>query len=412
MNIVHIPRRFVRHQWGGTETVILETCRQLQAQGHKASIVCPNALATTETEDMDGVPVQRFPYFYPYLRLPQGARVQMDAKGGNLFSFHLMRELSRRPGIDLFHLHTGKRLGGIGRYVARRRNLPYVISVHGGFLDVPDAERQAWTEPTSGAVEWGKLLGWWVGSRRVFDDAAAILCVGHAETEKMRQKYPDKRVVHVPNGVDWQRFERGDGAGFRTRYGIPFSRKVILTVARFDPQKNHALAIRILRRLVTQQPDAHLLWVGHVVNQGYYEELQRLLARDNLADRVTIVSNLDPKGQDLVDAYHAADVFLLPSLHEPFGMVVLEAWAAGKPVFATRVGGLAHLIEDGRTGVLFESDNDEEAVSKMADVSPDALARLGAEGHREALARYGWDAVASQVVGVYGEVVREHSLRH
>ncbi|RMG46940.1 MAG: glycosyltransferase family 1 protein, partial [Acidobacteria bacterium] len=124
MNIVHIPRRFTRQDWGGTETVVLETCKRLLRMGHRTEILCPNALAQNDYELIDGVPVRRVSYFYPYWRLRPEAKRQLDKKGGNLFSFALMKALWKYPHLDLIHLHTMKRLGGIGRYVARRRGIP------------------------------------------------------------------------------------------------------------------------------------------------------------------------------------------------------------------------------------------------------------------------------------------------
>ena len=95
-----------------------------------------------------------------------------------------MRRLSREPGLDLIHLHTGKRLGAIGRHVARKRRIPYVVTVHGGVLDIPDKEFATYLSPTEGCFEWGKLLGLLYGSRRVFDDADAIICVDASESGK------------------------------------------------------------------------------------------------------------------------------------------------------------------------------------------------------------------------------------
>ncbi len=83
----------------------------------------------------------------------------LDKKAGNLFSFSLLRALLSKKELDLIHLHTGKRMGGIGRYCAMKRNIPYIISLHGGNLAVPDDERETWVEPTKGKFEWGKYWG-------------------------------------------------------------------------------------------------------------------------------------------------------------------------------------------------------------------------------------------------------------
>ena len=107
MKVIHIPRRFTRSDWGGTETAVLELSKRTLAAGHDARILCPNALADEDSEIIDGVSVQRYPYFYPYIGLRNGARLQMDRKGGNLFSFPLMRALEQLTGARLGNLVVG-----------------------------------------------------------------------------------------------------------------------------------------------------------------------------------------------------------------------------------------------------------------------------------------------------------------
>lgn len=411
MKIVQVPRRFVKSEWGGTETVVLETCKRLLALGHHTEIFCPNALADREREIVEGVAVRRLPYFYPYWGLGGEARRQLDRKGGNLFSFALMRELMRCPALDLIHLHTAKRTGGIARYVARQRQIPYVVSLHGGMCDVPAEEAQSWTAPTKGTLEWGKALGWWVGSRRVLDDAAAILCVGQEEQRLIQERYPQRRVLYLPNGVDAERFARGDGQALRRRYGIPPQAYVVLTVGRIDPQKNQLFAVRSLPRMLELVPDLHLVFVGGAVDEVYRERLIREVRLRGVARRVTIAGGL--AGQELVDAYHAADLLLLPSIHEPFGIVILEAWAAGLPVLASRVGGVPAFVTEGRDGLLFAANDEGAFLRAFRALAMDreqscALADAGRTKTRE---QYTWDRIAGRLAAIYEEVVHDHSLR-
>jgi len=413
MKIIHVPRRFTRTEWGGTETVILETCKWLRKLGHEVEILCPNALAAAAEEEMDGVKVRRTPYFYPYFGLSREARRMLDLKGGNLFSFSLMRALKKAAGVDVIHAHTGKRLGGVCRHVARKRGIPYVMSLHGGALDVPAEEAATWTEPTRGAWEWGKALGWWVGSRRALDDAAAVICVGKREQEIMASRLPGHRVVYQPNGVDAARFAQGDGPRFRRARGIPDNASLILTMGRIDPQKNQKLALAILAQVMKAEPKARLALVGHVTNPAYRDEVAAQAGGEGLAGRVTLIEGLDGASQELVDAYHAADVFLLPSAHEPFGIVILEAWAAGRPVVATRVGGVPWFVADGQDGLLFESNDAQAGAAAVARLLKDkALAeRLASAGQRKAREEYGWEGIARRLAGLYEEVIRENPLR-
>jgi glycosyltransferase involved in cell wall biosynthesis len=405
MHVVQLARRFSRDSWGGTETVVLETSKRLVAFGHGCEILCTLATARDAEERVDGVLVRRFPYFYPSLGLSREAKAMLDQKGGSPFSFALLRALRRQPRLDLLHLHCSGRIGGIGRHAARQRGVPYVVSVHGGRLDVPAEELAAMAAPRRGSLDWGRALGAWVGSRRVFEDAGAIICVSRREQELMADAHPDRRVVYLPNGVDPSRFATGDGARFRRGLGVPAEARVLLTVGRIDSQKNQVLAVEALARLGASDPRLRLVLVGPPTSDAYLARVRERAAALGVLERVHVVPGLRPESEDLVDAFHAADVFLLPSVHEPFGIVVLEAWAAGLPVIASRVGGVPHFVQDGRDGVLFDPAGGAEAVAlahaRLHQLGPRALAEAG---RRKVLESYTWDAITRRLVDLYDEV--------
>ncbi len=407
MYVIQVPRRFVAHSWGGTETVVLETAKRLIGRGHRTAIYCSRALATRDREVIGGVPVRRFAYAYPYLGLSAAARRQLDYTGGNLFSWSLMAQLLVERGLDLLHLHTGKRLGGTVRTVARFRRIPYVVSLHGGVYDVPAAEAGRMTDPTRGAFEWGRVLGALVGSRRVLDDAAAIVCVGQREQAEAARRYPHKRVVYLPNGVDPAAFAHGDGPAFRRAHGIPLDAELLLTVGRLDPQKNQALLIDVLDRLRTRRPRLHVALVGAVTNEPYRATLEAAIAARGLGGRVTVVGGLPAGSPQLVDAYHAADVFVLPSQHEPFGIVVLEAWAAGRPVVASRVGGVPFFVTHGRDGWLFDSGAGAEAAEAVDGLlaNPERARAFAEAGQRLAASDYSWERITDRLLALYDEVL-------
>ncbi len=416
VHIIHIPRRFVVSHWGGSETFVAEVSRRLAGHGFDVNIFTSKALSTVTHEEYQGVPIHRFPYFYPYAGLSAHGKSLLDQKAGNLFSFSLLWALLFKKDLDLIHLHTGKRMGGIARLCARVRRIPYIISLHGGNLAVPEEERGTWVEPTRGLFEWGKLLGMLVGSRRVLADASAIICVGKDEYDAMVTRYPDATIEYLPNGVDIERFTTGDGKAFRDRYGIPQDRFVCLTMARLDVQKNQLGLIRQLPALIAKNPAVHLLLIGPATNREYADSLTRAAQQLGVSDHITVIEGLPYQGQDLVDAYKASSCFVLPSLHEPFGMVVLEAWASGLPVAVSQRGGLASLVTQETTGLFFdpeaEADEENSIASVIARLSLDRdLAKaLGEAGIREAVASYSWDSITSRLETIYQRVY-EHSIR-
>jgi glycosyltransferase involved in cell wall biosynthesis len=410
IHIVHIPRRFVESQWGGSETFIAEISQRLVGYDHQVSIYTSKALSARHEDTYKGIPIRRFSYFYPYLGLSAQAKTQLDQKAGNLFSFSLLRALLAKKELDLIHLHTGKRMGGIARYCALKRHIPYIISLHGGNLAVPQDERETWVEPTRGKLEWGKLLGYWVGSRKVLQEASAIICVGKDEYDAMTKRYPDKYIEYLPNGVDINRFSHGDGKAFRSEHGIPSDRFVCLTIARLDVQKNQLGLLGQLPELLQKNPKIHLLCIGPVTNRSYADSMKSEAIRLGVEDHLTIVEGLSYQDQSLVDAYHSASCFVLPSLHEPFGMVVLEAWASGLPVAVSHRGGLVALVEDAKTGLFFDPSAPVSDAQSIASVLgrlsldlplQETLAKAGLETATDS---YSWDSITTRLIAIYQRV--------
>lgn len=407
LKTIHIPRRFVTEAWGGTETVVLETCRRLPAHGVDSKIFCPAALSTPGQARINGVSVQRFPYFYPYIGLSSASAAALDLKGGNLFSVSLYRQLRKEPELDLIHLHTAKRLGGIGRSIARKRNIPYVISIHGGMIDVPTEEAATWTAPTAGTLEWGKLLGMMVGSRRVLDDADAIICVDGNEAVRMKNLYPHKRVEFLPNGVDPAPYQTGDGARFRRQHHMAPDQKIILNISRIDPQKNQKLAVDVLDRIRQAGENAMLVLIGPVTNTTYRAELENDIRDKGLSEHVLLIPGLPPGDPMLYDAYAAADTFLLSSTHEPFGIVILEAWAAGAPVVAASVGGVPDFTHHEQDVLRFQRNDAAEAARHTLTIlqNPDRAQALCEAGRKLVQVQYHWDTITQQLTDLYTDII-------
>ncbi|MBL9173776.1 MAG: glycosyltransferase family 4 protein [Verrucomicrobiales bacterium] len=404
--IVHVPRRFVAEDWGGTETVILEISRQQQAAGAAPVILTSMALATRREERIGGVPVRRFPYCYPYFGLSDADRAALDRKGGNLLSLSFFAALLRLPDVRLFHAHALKRLGGEVRTAARLRRKPFVVSLHGGVFDVPAAELGGMMKPIEGRWEWGKPFGALFGSRRVLEDADAVICVGQSELDKARGELGHDRVVYLPNGVDTARFATGNGRRFRERHGIPPESFLILSLSRIDPQKNQRLLLEAFARFRSMEPAARLLLIGPETHPAYAAALRDRIAELGLGGSAQLLPGLRNEDPALVEAFHAADVFVLPSMHEPFGIVVLEAWSAGTPVIASRVGGLKALVRDGETGLFVDGTGDQapEALAMLLQRvrSDEGLRRhLAESGRAEARAHYDWSRIARRLEEIY-----------
>jgi glycosyltransferase involved in cell wall biosynthesis len=404
--IIHVPRRFVAEEWGGTETVILEISRQQQRAGWRPEIHTSMALAAQRRHEISGVPVRRYPYCYPFFGLTAADRRSMDKKGGNLLSLSLFTYLLRVPDVRLFHAHALKRLGGEVRTLARLRRKPLVVSLHGGVFDVPASELETMLRPIVNKTEWGKPFGALFGSRRVLEEADQVVCVGQGELEKARGQLHHDRVVYLPNGVDTAKFAQGDGVAFRRQHGIGPDAFLLLNISRIDAQKNQLLLVEAFARVRASEPQAVLCFVGPETQPEYADRLRARITELHLEQGVKILPGMRNDDPSLVNAFHACDAFVLPSIHEPFGIVALEAWSAGRPVIASAVGGLKTLIAHDRTGLLFDP-NASDAPGQLAAAilrvhgSPDLAPALAAAGRAEARARYDWSVIAGQLEVIY-----------
>jgi glycosyltransferase involved in cell wall biosynthesis len=313
---------------GGLEHVVLDLAREGRRLGQRVEVLClerPGTLAARAGEM--GVPVYCV-HKRPGLRLGCTGRVKA-----------LLRE--RRP--DVVHTHQ---IGALfyGGPAARRAGVPVVVHTEHGKHYA--RRRTCW-------------LGWLAGRH-----AARFVCVSRdiADDVLAHRIVPRRKVVVVPNGIDTDRFRaaRDDGT-LRRELGIPAEAPVIGTVGRLTEVKRQDLLLRAFARVRQQLPAAHLLLVG---DGPLRAGLHRLAGELGLEGRVHFAGY-----QAEPERYLALlSAFALTSRSEGMPLAVLEAWAAGVPVVASRVGGLAELIEDGHTGLLFDRDDEAALAGALLQV--------------------------------------------
>jgi glycosyltransferase involved in cell wall biosynthesis len=161
----------------------------------------------------------------------------------------------------------------------------------------------------------------------------------------------------------------------------------------------------MLLELLARDSNSHLLLIGPVTAPWYHEELLARAAELGVADRLTIIPGLPPGDPRLKAILHEAEMFVLPSLHEPFGIVALEAWAAGIPVLASAVGGLKDFIVPGRNGLLFAPGDVEDLVKNYELLNKDdELRQRLTDTARQDVQDYSWTALTDRLLTLYGEL--------
>ncbi len=407
--VIHVMRRFVPDKWGGTETVVFNLSRELIRQGAESKIFCTDMLSTSGPDHVEEVTVQRFRYVFPWFGLSKAEKEKLRLKGGSPLSLCLFLSLLKEKDVSLIHTHVQHRLGGMARTVAKLRGIPLVVEIHGGHFTLPAEQVEKMTEPFHGKLEWGKLFGFLFGARRVLADADAIICVGKNEFVQMKAHYPTQNVFHVPNGVNIDRFAHADSTNFRATYGYKPSEKIVLCVSRIDYQKNQLGLIRAFALFSDRHPDHRLVLIGAVTVAAYHAEVLAEIERLGLSAVVQIIPGLTPDDPLLPGAYQAAEQFVLPTHHEPFGIVILEAWAAGLPVVANRVGGIPGFATDRENIMMVEKDDEVALAQRMGELADDSVLRnrLVSAAREEVAATYAWPQVAARMREIYDGVLRD-----
>src|SRR3954468_2240859 len=149
MRAIHLLRKLDPAEWGGTETAILRLCDGLRENGVKPVVYCPRLEreSTSDPLQLAGCEVARYRAFVPVLGLPPERRRQLVAVGGNIMSFDLVAALWREEDVSVIHSHALGRIGGIALTVAKQRRIPFVVSIHGGVLDLPDSIKSTMNAP-------------------------------------------------------------------------------------------------------------------------------------------------------------------------------------------------------------------------------------------------------------------------
>jgi len=401
--IVHVPRRFAQDEWGGTESVILNFCRQQLERGLAPEIHTSRALCPTPNEIWRHIPVFRYRYCYPFLGLSKAEIQSLDKKGGNLLSLQLFWKLAMRPGVRIFHAHVLKRMGGAVFRAAQLKGVPFVVNLHGNIFDVPEDEAASVVEAQQGHFEWGKPFGMLFGSRQLLEKANAVICVGFSEYEAAGKALSHDRVYHLPNGVNVDHFTGNGGNRTRRDLAIPEDAFLFGCISRIDPQKNQALLIRSFNRIAAKYPQAHLLVSGPETLPEYGKELRRLATEAGFGERIHFAGPVEPESDAHAGLFDALDVFVLPSRHEPFGIVALEAWAARKPLIASKVGGLRHFVENDVNGLAIDSGDEEGLARSMKRFmdQPGLADTFASAGRRLVESTYSWQQVVADLEEIY-----------
>jgi glycogen(starch) synthase len=296
---------------------------------------------------------------------------------------------------DLVHAHDWL-VAFAARTLRGAFGVPVVATIHG----TESGRNQGIHSPIQHyihSVEW--LLTY---------DASRVICCSRFMADEVARvlRVPWDKVRVVPNGVDPARLACDDTpeelAAFRERWAGREER-IVMFVGRLVREKGVEVLIDAMPEVLAAHPDVKLVVAGG----GWHGDLWSRAAGKGLGDNVVFTGYLPE--EDLPRLYATADLAVFPSLYEPFGIVALEAMAAGVPVVTSDIGGFREAVRHGVTGIHTWANNPHSLAWGMNLVLSDAglATRLREEGRREVGRRFSWREMAARTSAVYEEVLGE-----
>ena len=386
MRIVHVTLRFDAP--GGVEANVHEVTRRLLVAGEDVRVFASDLYDEGRWErrinyrpTVDGVPVRRFPVFK---RLVPG--LTMPLMTG------LIDALRTEP-VDLIHAHS-HRYGHVleAALVARRRRIPFVVSTHYHPADRGEP-------PLKRGMLRVQDIGFGMTAYRAAD---ALVVETHQEAARIAEFAPATKVRVIPPGVDLEEWGRPETANPPS--GLPD--RYLLWAGRIAPNKGLSGLVRSLA-MIPKGERIPLVILGR--DWGERPALETLAASLGVTDDLVWLGHLDDPAQ-FRTTFRRAALFVLPSEWEAFGLVLLQAMAAGVPILATAVGGVPEVLDQGHAGRLVPYGDPPALAAGIRELLGDPrAAKALAEGGRARVKEFTWARAAERHLSLYRELTQRGS---
>lgn len=388
MRVLHLSWEFPPRIIGGIASHVFDLSRALIRNGVETHVVTCNFPGAREYENIDGVNLHRFEAYAAgdsFLSWALRMQENMERRGCDL--------INSLKGVDVIHAHDWlSGVAGIGLKNLYRK--PLIITMH--------------------STEYGRRTGIHNDLQACIHEIEGWLCYESWRiitcSYYMRDHVswcfhiPENKICVIPNGVDVTKFYFSFNYWeIRNRFAHE-SEKILLFVGRLVPEKGLDVLIKALPIILGNGVNAKIVVVGEGPQR---DEYQRLANYYGFGNKILFTGHIDD--WTLRALYRVADVVIVPSRFEPFGIVALEAMAAHCPVVASAVGGLSEIVDYEGTGLKVPLNNPDALAWAMLRVIKDVGFKdwIVNNAYQKCLWNYNWDKIAEWTTGVYEAVLHE-----
>lgn len=376
----------------GVIQVVYSISKQLIDRGHEVEVYTSNALGLkrklrNKVGLTDGIKVHYFAYVAYY--------------GTYFITPSLIAALKRNiEQFDVIHIHDFRTFqAGVAAHYAKKMGIPYVVQTHGSIPQV--GEKQGLKKIYD--ILWG---------HRILSHAAKVIALSPMEVEEYKNiGISEHKVEIIPNGIDLSEFENVPARGqFRRSFGLSETHQVVLYLGRVHKIKGLDLLLKAFAELSKDLTQAKLVIVGpdRVIvdaGRGYLASLQKLIRQLEIEERVVFAGPL--YGVAKLGAYVDADVYVLPSRREAFGITLVEAMACGTAVVTTETCGIAGLVNH-HAGYCVPYDERELRRVLLSLLTNEGLRReMGQRGRKLVSEEFTWDKIVQKLERVYCQIRRQ-----
>lgn len=314
---------------------------------------------------------------------PGKGKIKALQKYVTWFSRSFVYLMKNRKNLTLTHAHYAFPTGVLSLIGKRLFGIPYVVTVHGGDIDKMAKRNQRIADMT----------------KRILQQAQAVIVVGDKLREDVTSRFGVAHAnVHVMSmGVDTSIFNYVPKEEARDQLGLPKDEKILLFVGNIIRAKGLLELVEAFDSLKMSLPNSSLYMIGSQKDSYFAEELRSFIRDKDVED----MHFKEPLGQAELSLWmSAADALVLPSHHEGFGLVALEAMSAGTKVVGTDVGGLSYLLKDG-AGVLVEAENPDSLAQGMWSVLDEEAVAIDESVVRTKIAEHSFEAILKKLLSIY-----------
>ena len=368
---------------GGPLNAAYHMSKELVKSGHEVTVYTTNVLnRNSKIKEMssiiDGIKVKRFTNLSNFLAYNQNIFLSPG------MIFEVKKSLKN---FDVIHMHEYRTMQNvIARHYALKYGIPYVLQAHGSLPII------------MGKTELKKFYDN-IWGQKILQDAAYVIAVTNVEAEQFKMLgIKENKIKVIPNGIDLAEYVNLPPKGnFKRKHGLTENQEIILYLGRIHKIKGLDLLVRAFNIVKKSDKQVKLVITGP--DNGYLAELMSTIRDLGIEDHVIITGPL--YGQDKIEAYVDADVYVLPSIYETCPISVIEACACGTPVIVTDRCGIANII-DNQAGIVVPYD--EIILSKTLLTllhDNNKKQEFGKNGILLVRDKLNWDKINKQIEDIY-----------